>query len=218
MTTVPTTRARNVSGHLEYYLQHGLNPVRYDMTNRNWHFQRRASLYRSLGVHPVTVRNARVLEVAAGTGQNSLYLASLRLRHFTLVEPNPVGIRDIKALYSQPDHAHLRPELFEGKLQDFFPTEPYDIVVCENWLGQSPGERALLRKLGSFVAPGGLVVVTAIAPVGFLPNVLRRLLAVRLGCWTLPFEDCTRAMTEAFGSHLATISAMTAQLHRLGSR
>jgi hypothetical protein len=48
-----------------------------------------------------------------------------------------------------------------------------------------------------------------VAPIGFLPNVLRRLLAIRLGCWELPFEDCTGILVKAFGRHLATMAAMT---------
>lgn len=209
MSTVPRGQGHVVAGHLEYYLQHGLNPVCYDMANPAWHFQRRASLYRSLGVHPLTVRGARVLEVAAGTGQNSLYLASLRPRHFTLVEPNPLGVRDIKALYGRPEFAAWRPELFEGKFEDFQPRESYDLAVCENWLGQGAADQALLRKLGGLVAPGGLLVVTAVAPVGILPNVLRKLLAVRLGCWERCFEDATHVLVEAFGPHLATMAGMT---------
>lgn len=197
------------SGHLDYYVQHALNPVRYDMRNRAWHFQRRASLYRSLGIHPVTVRNARVLEVAAGSGQNSLYLASLRPRHFTLVEPNPVAVRDIKALYAEPAFAFWRPELFEGKFEDFRPALPYDVAVCENWLGQGTQERGLLRKLATLVSPGGLLAVTCVSPLGILPNVLRRLLAVRLGCWERSFEDATRLLEQAFDTHLATLAAMT---------
>jgi SAM-dependent methyltransferase len=209
MTAPPDAASRAASGHLEYYLRHGLNPVRYEMTNPARHFQRRASLYRSLGVHSLTVRGARVLEVAAGSGQNSLYLASLRPGRFTLVEPNPAGVRDIKALYGRPEFAAWRPELFEGKLEDFAPAEPFDIVVCENWLGRRPEERALLCRLGTLVGPGGLLVLTTVSPVGLLPNVLRRLLALRLGCWERTFEDATRALVEAFGPHLATVADMT---------
>lgn len=209
MTTAAKQPTPGANALLEYYLQHQLNPVHYEMTNQNWHFQRRASLYRSLGIHPVAIRNARVLEVAVGTGQNSLYLASQRPRWFTLVEPNPVAVKEIKALYHRAEYAAWKPELFEGTLQDFCPTELYDIVVCENCLGQTPGERALIRKLGSLVAPGGMLALTTVSPVGFLPNVLRCLLANRLGDLQASFEERTKMLVEAFGPHLATIAAMT---------
>jgi 2-polyprenyl-3-methyl-5-hydroxy-6-metoxy-1,4-benzoquinol methylase len=207
ITATPSTPGANAL--LEYYLQHGLNPVHYEMANQNWHFQRRASLYRSLGIHPATIRNARVLEVAVGTGQNSLYLASQRPRCFTLVEPNPFALKEIKALYGRPEYAAWRPEIVETTLQDFHPAELYDVIVCENWLGQTPSERGLIRKLGALVAPGGLLALTTVSPVGFLPNVLRRLLADRLVSRQQSFEERTNILVEAFGPHLATMAAMT---------
>ena len=69
-----------VTGHLEYYTRYGINPVRYDLSDLQLHLDRRGSLYRTLGVTPLAVRGARVLEVAPGTGQNSLYLARLAPR------------------------------------------------------------------------------------------------------------------------------------------
>lgn len=209
MTTAAAAPMSGANALLDYYKQHNLIPVHYEMANEDWHFQRRASLYRSLGIHPVTIRNARVMETAVGTGQNSLYPASLRPRSYTLVEPNPAAIREIKALYCRPEYTAWRPELFEGTLQDFNPAEPFDVVVCENWLGQTPGERSMIRKLGTLVAPGGLLSITTVSPVGFLPNALRRLLAVRLGCWQHDFDDAAKLLVGVFAPHLKTMPAMT---------
>ena len=38
-------------GHLDYYTRHGINPVRYDTSDLGRHLERRASLYRTLGLH-----------------------------------------------------------------------------------------------------------------------------------------------------------------------
>ena len=94
-----------VNGHLDYYTRYGINPVRYDMSDLRLHLDRRGSLYRTLGLTPLAIRGARVLEVAPGTGQNSLYLARLAPHSLTLVEPNPVAIRDIAAVYAAPGAA-----------------------------------------------------------------------------------------------------------------
>lgn len=195
--------------HLEYYTRHGINPVRYDMGDRGAHFDRRGALYRTLGVTPLTVRGARVLEVAPGTGQNSLYLASLNPAELTLVEPNPAGQRDITALYATPGVAPVAPVLVRSTLQQFSPGRDYDLVVCENWLGHSAEERALLRKLGTLVADNGLLVVTVVVPAGFLANLLRKALTCRLDDPAAPFADRTAALSEAFAPHLRTIPAMT---------
>jgi SAM-dependent methyltransferase len=201
MTTTP--------GHLDYYRRHGINPVRYEMADLRRHLDRRESLYRSLGVTPLAVRGASVLEVAPGTGQNSLAVARLGPASLTLVEPNPVAVRDIAALYATPGLSPVRPEVVETRLEEFEPGRTFDLVICENWLGHSAHERQLLRKLGRLVADRGLLVITSVSPVGALPNVLRKALTCRLDDPNAPFAERTAALAEAFAPHLRTISAMT---------
>jgi SAM-dependent methyltransferase len=202
---VPTATAN----HLDYYRRHGINPVRYEMGDLGRHLDRRESLYRTLGITPLTVRGAHVLEVAPGTGQNSLYLARLNPASLTLVEPNPAGVRDVSALYATPGISPVRPELVESRLEEYEPVRTFDLVVCENWLGHSAHERELLRKLGRLVADRGLLVVTTVPPVGVLANVLRKAIACRLDDPTAPFAERTAVLTEAFGPHLRTLPAMT---------
>ncbi len=195
--------------HLDYYIKHNIAPVSYDLSDLKAHFQRREALYRTLGVLPLTFRNARVLEVAAGTGHNSLYVAGLLPDSYTLLEPNPAGIRAIKDCYAGAGFPHTAPTLIEAKLEDYAPDSPFDIVLCENWLGSSAHERGLLRKLAGFVAPRGVLVVTCVSPIGFIPNVIRRALAAKLTAGEASFERKTEVLVEAFGPHLVTIAGMT---------
>jgi 2-polyprenyl-3-methyl-5-hydroxy-6-metoxy-1,4-benzoquinol methylase len=196
-------------GHLDYYLRHGLNPVRYEMADRQRHRDRRASLYRTLGLPPRLFRGARVLEVAPGSGQNSLYVAGLGPRELVLVEPNPVAQGDIRDLYASCDSSVVRPRLVVRRFEDFDDDEPFDVVICENWLGHSPAERRLLRKLADLVADSGLLVLTAISPVGIVPNVLRKVLTCRIDRPEADFAERTARLMAAFGPHLQTLPAMT---------
>ena len=77
------------SGHLEYYEEHSISPVHYRMEDVESHFGRRDSLYRTLGLPPVAFRGARVLEIAPGSGQNSLYVAVLQKDRKRLVGTAP---------------------------------------------------------------------------------------------------------------------------------
>jgi len=147
--------------------------------------------------------------VAAGTGHNSLYVASLFPDSYTLLEPNPAGIRAIKDCYAGAGFPHTAPTLIEAKLEDYVPDNRFDIVLCENWLGSSAHERGLLRKLAGFVAPRGVLVVTCVSPIGFMPNIIRRALAARLTAGEASFERKTDVLVEAFGPHLRTIAGMT---------
>jgi len=179
------------------------------MKDLSKHLELRGSLYRSLGISPLTFRGARVLEVAVGSGQNSLYLAALKPRELVLIEPNPIAIRDIIALYYNPPLNVVQPRLVETTLQDFHESEPFDIVICENWLGHLPEERELLHKLGTLVAEDGVLVITLTPPVGMLANILRYVLSVRIAPHVLSFDDRTRFLLEAFSNHLDSVSSMT---------
>jgi 2-polyprenyl-3-methyl-5-hydroxy-6-metoxy-1,4-benzoquinol methylase len=197
------------AGHLDYYLRHGLNPVRYEMADLRRHLDRRASLHRHLGLPPRLFRDARVLEVAPGSGQNSLHVARLQPRELVLVEPNPTAQEDIRKLYAVQGLSPVQPRLVRSTFQEFADEQPFDVVICENWLGHSPGERELLRKLGRLVAADGVLTVTTISTVGIVPNVLRKALTCRLDRPNAPFAERTALLSAAFGPHLETIPAMT---------
>ena len=111
--------------HLEYYKQHGIAPVRYDISNMEAHLDRRKSLYNMLGLLPLTFRGARVLEIAAGTGHNSLYIASQLPDEFVLLEPNPIAVEYIYETYSTFNRPHKHPEIITKKLEEYDVNESY---------------------------------------------------------------------------------------------
>lgn len=196
-------------GLLPYYMQHSISPVTYRFDTIETHFDRRDSLYRSLGLPPLAFLDHRVLEVAAGSGQNSLYVASCLPKTFDLVEPNTAGIRDIRKTYDAYTGRLTQPTLHEVQFENYQPTEAYDIVVCENWLGSKPQDLAAIGKLASLVKPGGALAMTCVPVSGFFANTMRKLLALRLTNPALPFERKTDYLVGIFAPHLTTIRDMT---------
>jgi 2-polyprenyl-3-methyl-5-hydroxy-6-metoxy-1,4-benzoquinol methylase len=182
--------------HLAFYRAHNISPVRYSGT-REQHFQRRASLYRSLRLPPLAFRGARVLEVAAGTGQNAEYLASLVPSCLHLIEPHA---EHWKAEMLAPSHTTF---------EEFAAPHDYEIAICENFLGLPEVEAGLLDKLAALVAPDGVLVLTCIHPLGIYPNLLRRKIAARLVSDSMSFEEKTALLVRAFETHLATLKNMT---------
>jgi 2-polyprenyl-3-methyl-5-hydroxy-6-metoxy-1,4-benzoquinol methylase len=200
---------RPSEGLLQYYERQGISPVRYDLDDIEAHFDRRDSLYRALGLPPAAFCGARVLEVAAGSGQNSLYIASCRPASYDLVEPNLTGIRDIRAAYEGLRIPHAKPQLHTVQFEKFEARAAYDVVLCENWLGSVPGEIAMIRKLASLVAPGGVLALTFVPHCGFFPNIMRKLLTLRILDQSLSFEEQTKQLEAVFSPHLSSIAHMT---------
>ena len=180
--------------HLAYYRAHNISPVQYSGTKQQ-HFERRASLYRSLRLPPLAFRGARVLEIASGTGQNAEYLASLNPAFLELVEPYPAR------WVSQALPVKVM------TLENYEPSHPFDVVICENWIGRK--ELPLLQKLQTLVAPSGVLVLTCVHPLGFYPNLLRRKIAQRLIVGISDFEEQTDLLVDAFETHLSTLKDMT---------
>jgi 2-polyprenyl-3-methyl-5-hydroxy-6-metoxy-1,4-benzoquinol methylase len=195
--------------HLEYYREHQIAPVRYDLSNIDAHLERRFSLYIKLGLPPLCFADASVLEVAAGTGHNSVYLAQLLPSKLVLLEPNEVAINYIRNTYQAFEKPHTTPDIICETLEVFSPTKPFDIVICENWLGTSAHETTLLAKLANSVEKNGIMVLTTVSPIGFVPNLLRRLLSLYLAPDNKSFAERTEILTSAFSSHLKTLTHMT---------
>lgn len=195
--------------HLEYYREHQITPVHYDLSSMDAHLERRFALYAKLGLMPLAFNKSKVLEVAAGTGHNSLYLAHLMPSQLVLLEPNSLGVEQIRKAYKSFDKPYTAPELICETLEEYSPKETFDIVLCENWLGTSRHELSLLKKLSGMVSAQGMLVLTTVSPIGFIPNLLRRFLAIYLAPMDKNFLQRTELLISAFGSHLDTLSAMT---------
>ena len=96
---------------LQYYINEGISPVHYDLTDIDKHFQIRASLYRLLGIIPSFFKGKDILEVAPGSGHNSIYTSTLLPRTYDLVEPNPMDVKILR-IYSKTFQLNTQNQLY----------------------------------------------------------------------------------------------------------
>lgn len=195
--------------HLAFYLEHGISPVRQDITDLGKHLERRGSLYRKLGVPALLIAGKRVLEVGPGSGHNSIQVASCLPASLDLLEPNPRGRQEIAQLYEEIDIPHTKPRIICERLEEFSPKGDYDIAIAEAWIGVPKSEQELIAKLARMLCPGGILITTVSSPIGMLANSLRRILGHILVHNHAALEDKTRVLVDAFGPHLATMEDMS---------
>lgn len=207
------TKTLTMSSLLSYYLEKGISPVKYTASTISENLKRRKSLYDMLGMPGLLFRGKKVLEIAAGSGQNSLYIAAQQPSKYVLIEPNPVAQKQIAESYSNFDIPHTRPEIIPVTLESYLSNETFDIVICENWLGSSSHERSLVGVIAERVAPGGIMVLTALSVCGWLSNLIRYALTQKL-LLSQPndYDTQVKVVQQAFAPHLQTISGMT-RLH-----
>ena len=142
------------NGHINYYIKHNVSPVTYNI-DINILLDQRKSLYRGIGITPLTINNKSILEIAAGSGQNSIFLAINNPKNLVLIEPNPKAVLDIRQNNNQIKINHTLPKILDIQLENYNSLEFFDIVICENWLGSSVYERKLRHKCFSLVAKNG---------------------------------------------------------------
>jgi len=151
-----------------------------------------------------------ILEVAPGSGHNSIYTASLLPQSYDLVEPNPNGCKDILKIFGNLSIKHTQPNLFQQALDDFKTDKLYDIVVTEGWPGGFLDyDKRMFTKLSSFVKPGGVMMITFLPPIGGMATYLRRLIAHRLISKKDQMKKKTTILKNVFSSHLDNMISMS---------
>ena len=194
--------------YVEFYGEHQISPVNYQLASLEKHFTTRKELYHYLGILPAHIKGRRVLEVGPGSGYNALYTASLKPAVFHMVEPNPTGVATIKevfAKYGLPlDASQIHPVL----IQDYPVQELYDFVFCEGMVGGQTDPHGMLQHLARYVAPGGVLITTTVDPVSFLADLLRRLLAKLLVPADMLLTDKVARLVSVFKPHLNALKGM----------
>lgn len=172
----------------------------------------RTLLYNQLGLPPVALAGANVLEVGPGTGQNAIHLSSYELRSLLLVEPSVEGYRSCCNLLSNGQF-QSNTKIINETLEQFRTNDikTYDIVFCEGLVGSS-GYRLpqnLLDDLASCVRRGGSLIITCEDEIGYLSETLRRYMARLLidrHDVGITFRQQLQFLRPYFGPHLRTFT------------
>ena len=193
---------------LDAYQAYGTVPTRQDISNMAAHFQRRGSLYRSLGIVPAVLGGKSIIELGPGSGENSLYLASLNPAKYTLVDGTASSIRSLQNL-----HAHYYPSIetniIHSDFFDFNVDEKFDAVFCEGAIPTQLEPVRLLNHIATFVKSGGVLVITCMDAVSLLPEILRRFLARRYIQTTDLNASHISRLVDFFKKDLDSLSSMS---------
>jgi predicted O-methyltransferase YrrM len=196
---------------LEFYQKNEISPVRQKIPDLEQHFDRRASLYRQLGILPSYIRDRTVLEVGPGSGHNSLYTASLNPEQLVLLEPNPQGVKEIHNLFDHYNCLRKNVTVISETIENYNDDKTYDFVFCEGLLGAAgvPDPGILFKALTKFVSPGGVLVITCIDEVAYLAELLRRPIAQMLIDDKDSLNEKVSKLLPVFTPHLMQLHGMT---------
>jgi len=196
---------------LSFYRRHSVAPVRQETSDLDAHFARRRVLYQQLGIPAVVFTGRDVLEIGPGTGQNALFVTAQNPSHLVLVEPNPKGVEEILSNFAPFPVWRDLLSIQELSIEQYRDTRQFDIVLCEGLVGASGQVDAhgLLSCIAAKVRPGGLLVVTCIDYVGYLAEMLRRLLGFEVAGHLENVTQRVAAMLPMFSPHLSSLRGMS---------
>lgn len=188
---------------LEYYKQNKISPVSQDISDLNLHIKRRNRLYALLGINADSFKGARILEVGAGSGYNTLVflLAGAKV---DIVEPNPTGREDMKRLFSTYSIDSKQYHIYECVIEEFKNPYQYDFVIAEGFLPAfDEAHRAIMiDKLYHCARDGGHIVITTIDEFSYFFEYLRIILGLTLVLNAKDFNTSSEILSEAFLPHL----------------
>jgi len=196
----------NLVPFVSFYKSADISPVGQDVSDLNRHYQRRDSLFRSLGIMSSLVKNASVLEFGPGSGHNALYTASLHPLRYDLVDANPKGVKETSEKLLEYSQVAVHECMFEEYSSDM----KYDIVWAEGCLPHQANPLPLLDHIASFVHGGGAICLSTANGVSYLSEILRRLFRDRffadLGG---SVQDQALALTPYYLPHLRYLKGMS---------
>jgi arsenite methyltransferase len=132
-----------------------------------------ARLGEQLGLAP----NARVLDVASGTGESALFLARQFGCHVAGVDFGSQSVKEANSRAEAAQADHLV-SFVEGDAEHLdFPDGSFDAVVCECAFCTFPDKRAAASEFARVLRPGGRVGISDLTRSGPLPRDLEGLLA-----------------------------------------
>lgn len=197
---------------VDYYRERGISPVGQDITDLERHFQRRAALYRFLGIPPLYIQGRSVLEFGPGSGHNALYTASQSPARYVLVDGNPRGVRETRELLlSGTALSPAQCTIIESLVEDFETADTFELVLAEGLIPFQLDPAAIARKVAEFVTPNGILVVTCADGASIIGEVCRRLLAERFA-GDVTGRPRRELLRRIFGPHLATLAGMSRSL------
>jgi SAM-dependent methyltransferase len=195
---------------VDYYLRHGIAPVAQDIRNLERHCQRRASLYRQLGIPLHFAIGRDVLEFGPGTGHNAICILNQNPRRYVLVDANPIALEQVRQnfdIYCKTTSCEI--SIINTLIEAYEEDNLFDLVLCEGLLSGQLDPKGFLRYPARRVQSGGVLVVTCTDALALLSDFMRVLLVALLSESSDPLpvkiEKSRNVLTQQF-AHLKGMS------------
>jgi ubiquinone/menaquinone biosynthesis C-methylase UbiE len=160
---------------LDFYDEINKVPVSQGNAGTSQHFTQRTSLYRTLGITPLMVKDRDVLEIGPGSGDNALHIASWQPKAIRFIDGAKASVNSLETKIKQGLYGGNADIVYQDV--SLSPVNgQYDVVLFEGLLPGQEHPKAFLNNVLPTVKPGGVAVFTTVSAVSYLSEICRRIL------------------------------------------
>ena len=188
---------------IDFYTQIGFAPTGQQANLGKKHHENRTNLFRKLSLHPKIFKDASVLEIGPGSGENAIDLLNRGIASLRLVDAVPTVLESLKTQIKTD--IPVTYELFDASMLSTS-HQSFDIVICEGVIPFQLAPVTFFQNISKNVAPGGILLVTTMDGISALSEVIRRLIALSL---TLRNGSTVETFEDFFNEDFKTLSGMT---------
>ena len=194
--------------YIDFYEQTETQIVSREIRSTKEFFQSRQALYLALGIVPSFISGRDVIEFGPGAGHNTLYTDSLRPRKLVLVDGVKKVLDVARKRLEGEGSSQTQREYKLAYFEDYVSGDKYDLVIAEACVPTQKNPAALLKRLGTFVNAGGVLLTTTVSGVSYLSEILRQLVKeIRFSSFPTHKEQL-EVLRPLLGPHLLTLENM----------
>jgi 2-polyprenyl-3-methyl-5-hydroxy-6-metoxy-1,4-benzoquinol methylase len=160
---------------IDFYSEIGFAPTGQQAGTTQKHKNNRSNLYRKLGLRSSVFKNAKVLEVGAGSGENAIDILNRGVSFLTISDGAQVVLDNLKSVIKSDTPIQF--ELHDSQ-QPTLNKDVFDIVICEGVIPLQLNPTIFFQNVCKRVAPGGVVLITTMDSISSLSEVLRRIISL----------------------------------------
>ena len=195
-----------MKAYLDFYGKHNIIPVSQEINEG--HIRRRTHLYRQLGCTPPTFRNAKVLEVGPGTGDNAVVTSLFEPKEYQLIDGNAASYSQVIDKINRGLIKNASALEIDVMSADFDQVEDdFDIVICEGASAQTNAKEFYQRILDKANKHNSIAILSCTSAISAGSELLRMLWYHPLS--KLSHSDGVEEASQIFGPHLATLKGVS---------
>ncbi len=192
---------------LDFYEKHKIIPTSLEISHKQKFFAQRNYLFETLGIPTRFLNGSQILELGPGTGQKAEHLLSLNPASYTAIDYNLESIKSTQDMINKSGFSGTA-TVISADFSEYVDSNQYDLILAELVVPTQKNPQLFLRKLISYLQPGGILIFTCSDSLALLSETLRRAIVNKLGLISEDIDSSAAEIVKFFELDLDSLHGM----------